>query len=600
MISVVYLVRFRKGKKFADDINDLKKFYFSYCSHKAGVAHKLFILIKGPAVDEIISIIRKIIPANISLIKTKDEGYEFGSFTEFARYRADGYMFILNQYSSVLNQNWLKKYYNVLKKSKSEIVATTASMSSLSDVVVGSYYDKDKFSRYLIFLFNKIKSKYLFNSFPKYPNPHIRTNAILVKTSLWLEYFSNLEIKSKNQCYEIESGKSSFYNFLIKKGEKIPIVRNDGRYTTNYLEWKDFVPFRNSQQESKLIISDNHTEFYKNASAEKKKYLENETWRQDINFKINYKKIKNVKADVIIVNWNSGIHLKKCIDSIIKYNSITISKIIIVDNNSSDQSMNNLPDNKLIKIIKEKKNHGFAKACNIGAKYSNAKYLLFLNPDTRFLDKNSIANSLLFMEAPVNSKTAICGAQMVKNKNTVASCSYFPNPLKIFIYSTGLDKIFKIDSMLMNNFNHKKSMFVDQVIGAFFLIRSNIFFKLKGFDERFFLYFEDVDLSLRVSKLGYNSFYNADSICHHMGGVSSGNNLSLSLSNSLISRLIYSKKYFSFYENIFVIFCTFIIELFSRLIYSLVKFSYKNIKVIFVAYYYTLIFIFFKKNVFKN
>ena len=262
--------------------------------------------------------------------------------------------------------------------------------------------------------------------------------------------------------------------------------------------------------------------------------------------------------------------------------------------------MNNLPDNKLIKIIKEKKNHGFAKACNIGAKYSNAKYLLFLNPDTRFLDKNSIANSLLFMEAPVNSKTAICGAQMVKNKNTVASCSYFPNPLKIFIYSTGLDKIFKIDSMLMNNFNHKKSMFVDQVIGAFFLIRSNIFFKLKGFDERFFLYFEDVDLSLRVSKLGYNSFHNADSICHHVGGVSSRNNLSLSLGNSLISRFIYCKKYFSFYENIFVIFFTIIIEFLSRLIYSLLKFSYKNIKTIFVAYYYLLIFIFLKKNKLKN
>jgi hypothetical protein len=47
MISVAYLVRFRKEKKFADDINELKKFYFSYCSHKAGVAHKLFIFIKG-------------------------------------------------------------------------------------------------------------------------------------------------------------------------------------------------------------------------------------------------------------------------------------------------------------------------------------------------------------------------------------------------------------------------------------------------------------------------------------------------------------------------------------------------------------------------
>ena len=90
-----------------------------------------------------------------------------------------------------------------------------------------------------------------------------------------------------------------------------------------------------------------------------------------------------MKIDIIIVNWNTGNYLKECVESLIKYNTNNIGQIIIVDNNSSDQSVNSLSDNKLIKIIKEKKNNGFGKACNIGAKYSHEKYLLLqMNQNT--------------------------------------------------------------------------------------------------------------------------------------------------------------------------------------------------------------------------
>jgi hypothetical protein len=280
MINVCYLLRLRKGKKFAEDINCIKKFYFSYSSHRAGVAHKLFILIKGPLADKSIKIIRKVVPSNVSIIKLKDKGYDLGSFTEFARYRAESHMFILNQHSVILIQNWLKIYNNVLKKTKSKIVASTSSMSSLANPYNLEINNLISFVKYfLIIIFNKIKSKYYYSAFPKYPNPHIRTNAILIKTTLWLEYFKDLDIKSKSQCYEIESGKNSFYNFLKKKKEKIIIVRKDAKYVASHLKWKNFVPFRNSNQKFKLIISDNQTRFYENANVKKKNQLEKESWR---------------------------------------------------------------------------------------------------------------------------------------------------------------------------------------------------------------------------------------------------------------------------------------------------------------------------------
>jgi hypothetical protein len=280
MISVCYLVRFRKGKNFTQDINSLKKFYFSYCLYNAGVMHKLFILIKGPMADDSIKIIRKILPTNVPIIKLADEGYDLGSFTEFARYRAESYMFILNQHSVILCKNWLKIYYTVLTKTKSKIVASTASMSSLANSYYTEINSLNTFIKYyLINMLKKIKAKYYFFHFPKYPNPHIRTNALLIKTSLWLNYFKDLHIKSKFQCHEIESGKKSFYNYLKKK-EIIAIVKRNGQFVTKESDWINFVPFRNKMQRSNLIISDNQTRFYHKATADKKIHLELETWRK--------------------------------------------------------------------------------------------------------------------------------------------------------------------------------------------------------------------------------------------------------------------------------------------------------------------------------
>ncbi len=303
-----------------------------------------------------------------------------------------------------------------------------------------------------------------------------------------------------------------------------------------------------------------------------------------------------MKTDIVIVNWNTGNYLKECVESLIKNNPNYIGQIIIVDNNSSDQSINNIPENKLIKIIKEKKNHGFGKACNIGARFSNEKYLLFLNPDTRVFE-NTLKNNLEFMEKFENSKIGIIGTQMVDYYgNVVNSCSRFPSVSRFFFKSIGLDNFFKKKGMLMKDFNHRNSMFVDQIIGAFFLIRSEIFEKLMGFDERFFLYMEEVDLSFRSHQLGYNSYYNSNTKCFHRGGVSSDNNKVLRQINYLKSRILYSKKHFSSFSHILTILITIIIEFTARFVFSLLKISLNEMKILILSYYYFINWLLFKKN----
>ena len=88
--------------------------------------------------------------------------------------------------------------------------------------------------------------------------------------------------------------------------------------------------------------------------------------------------------DIIIVNWNSNDYLQKCIQSIfVDTNIVIINKVIIVDNNSSDDSLSKILSHNKIEIIHNKENAGFAKACNQGYNVSTAKYVLFLNPDTQ-------------------------------------------------------------------------------------------------------------------------------------------------------------------------------------------------------------------------
>ena len=589
MLHVAYLIRFSHAKNFKKEINTLKKFLFSYQKHKAGVAHKLFILIKGSEVFEKIKIIRKIIPFNITIIKLSDEGYDLGSFTEFARYRANGHMFILNQHSIILKKNWLKIFNDTMKKSKADLVASTASFSSLSQ-------PSNNKSFFLINMFHNFKSLIKFYNFPNYPNPHIRTNALLVKTSIWLQYFDALKVNKKIDAYEAESGVNNFYNFLLKNKKKVAITRSDGKYVTSYLKWVNFVPFRNSLQ-SKLIISDNHSRFYHNASNNKKLLLENETWRWHYTLEDHFRLKKNIKVSVVIVNFNTENYLKNCINYLIKNNINFINKIIIVDNASTDNSMNIIPNNRLIKIIKLKKNLGFAKGCNIGAKYCTEKYILFLNPDTR-LYKNSIKKSLEHMENPKYFKTAILGAQMLNSSKKISiSCSYFPNITRFFFKSIGLDLILKKFGLFMRDFDHKTSRYVDQVIGAFFLIRKKVFIKLNGFDERFFLFYEEVDLSLRAYNHGFKSFYNANVKCLHYGGGSTTKYKFLRDLNYHKNKIIYAIKHFNVFQVSFLIAVTFTIELVARILKCLlIEFSYTNFKNTLLTYYSLLRFFLFKKN----
>lgn len=295
------------------------------------------------------------------------------------------------------------------------------------------------------------------------------------------------------------------------------------------------------------------------------------------------------KLDIIIVNWNSGTLLSECIGSINKavQNSFTLNKIVVIDNASNDNSIDNIDITNLpLTIIRNTQNFGFAKACNQGAKNSKADFLLFLNPDTR-LFTNSLSEPISFMVNEENQNIGIIGVQIINEKNEVSrTCSRFPNLYRMIYNSLGLDKVFPsiFKSHFMIEWNHLDNREVDQVMGSFFMIRKNLFDKLNGYDERFFVYYEDLDLSYRAKMLNEKSFYMADVSIYHKGGGTTQGIKAIRLFYLLRSKLLYTRKHFNFINYLIVTFFTICIEPLIRIIGLLVKGSFKEVVEIFSAY----------------
>jgi len=285
-------------------------------------------------------------------------------------------------------------------------------------------------------------------------------------------------------------------------------------------------------------------------------------------------------VDIVIVNWNGGELLYNCINSIITTsNKIHVNRIIVIDNHSSDASIEALPKDEKILIIQNAENLGFAKACNQGFKICSAPYVLLLNPDTQLL-KSTIADCIHFME--LNKTVDILGCQLLDETGRVSpSCARFPTQFKLFIDATGLSKITpKLfpPAILMTDWNHLQSRYVDQVMGAFMFMPTTIFEKLGYFDEQFFVYFEELDFSYRLAKAGGKTFYNADIKAIHTGMGTTENVKAFRLFLSLRSRLQYAKKHFSKSGYILVYFSTFTIEFISRFFFLIISGRFGEIK----------------------
>lgn len=217
---------------------------------------------------------------------------------------------------------------------------------------------------------------------------------------------------------------------------------------------------------------------------------------------------------IIILNYNQKNLLKVCLRGILKVKPKLEYEIIIVDNNSkkSDQEeikkLVSLAADK-IKIIVNQKNLGFAAGCNLGIKKAKGDYLLILNPDIAVLG-GSIEKMVNWMKS--NKNIGIIGPKLLNPDRSVQkSCYHYPSWDVPILRRTILGKLKwakkKIDEYIMADFNHQEIKSVDWILGAALLLRKEMLKKVGLFDQRFFLYFEDVDLCRRANLAGWQVVY---------------------------------------------------------------------------------------------
>ncbi|TWD86095.1 hypothetical protein FB547_10437 [Variovorax beijingensis] len=280
--------------------------------------------------------------------------------------------------------------------------------------------------------------------------------------------------------------------------------------------------------------------------------------------------------DIVLVNWNSGLQLGEAVSSIVNNHENVVGKIVVVDNDSSDDSMKSIDVGDcgiVLQLVFNKENLGFGAACNRGARLCESEFILFLNPDAR-LFPGSLLVPLNYMQRGNNSNVGISGIQLIDSVGRVSrSCSRFPTTPLLLAQALGLNKLPWLHSWSthMNEWDHSADREVDQVIGAFFFIRRAVFEGLGGFDERFFVYFEEVDISYRAKQAGWRSIYLTEAQAFHAGGGTSGQIKAHRLFYSLRSRLLYAFKHFSRAAAWALTGITLFIEPASRAIFSLLR-----------------------------
>jgi GT2 family glycosyltransferase len=238
---------------------------------------------------------------------------------------------------------------------------------------------------------------------------------------------------------------------------------------------------------------------------------------------------------------------------------------MVVDNASTDGSLEGLQGIELpLEILRNSENRGFSAACNQGAEAGDADLILFLNPDARVFPE-TLDLTVAFMADPANSHLGICGAQLVREGGEKQLyCSRFPTFGRFAAQTVGLHRVLPSQRLTSEEVSH--SGLVDLVIGAYFLIRRSLFEALDGFDERFFVYLEEIDLAYRAMRLGYPSYFLADVSVYHEEGVSSSQVRARRLFYLLRSRTHYARKHWSASQAALLAFLTLAVEFPARAI----------------------------------
>ena len=218
---------------------------------------------------------------------------------------------------------------------------------------------------------------------------------------------------------------------------------------------------------------------------------------------------------IIIVSWNVRERLRENLKSIYASNLAPFSfEIFVVDNNSHDGTVEMVKKEfPQVRLVANKDNLGFAKANNQAIKYAQGRYILLLNPDMRVFP-DTLANMLGWAEN--HPEVAVAGCRLIdENGGLVPHARRFPEIWDQLAIVLKIPHLFPglLNSYLRKDFNYTREAEVDSIRGSFFLIKEETIAKIGMLDERFFVWFEEVDYCKRAREAGLKVIYTPAAEC---------------------------------------------------------------------------------------
>jgi GT2 family glycosyltransferase len=218
------------------------------------------------------------------------------------------------------------------------------------------------------------------------------------------------------------------------------------------------------------------------------------------------------ELSIIIVSANGVDALCACLASIFRDPPPFPFEVLVVDNASSDGGPERLRrEFPTARLILNRDNIGFAAACNRGAAAASGRCLLFLNPDT-IVHAGALGSALAFMAQ--HPRAGIMGCRTLNHDGSLQNTARsFPSLARVFVQLSGLSRRFRRLRLPARELGRP-----DYVQGSFLVIARSLFTSLGGFEERFFLFGEEVDLCLRARQAGWDVAYDPTTVITHFGG----------------------------------------------------------------------------------
>jgi len=227
---------------------------------------------------------------------------------------------------------------------------------------------------------------------------------------------------------------------------------------------------------------------------------------------------------VVVVAYRSADHLRACLEAISSACRVHPVSLVVVDNNSPDDTRAAIAGERGVTLVEMGRNAGFAAACNAGVAATASDYVCFVNPDARASEGSIDA---LVHAAERRPHHALYSGKVLTPEGAVdpGCVSALPSLWEYFCFATGLSTAFRrsrwFDPAALGAWDRGDERPVPAVSGAFLLARRRDFDHLGGFDERFFMYSEDIDLSTRATAAGRGPLFVPSAVAVHEGGASS-------------------------------------------------------------------------------